>query len=260
MAVALADTASVDSADLVYEMTTEGGGSRLLAVFQSQHPESVAAVGPTRAGDRETLKVLSPVVVFRGGAHRSVLLLQKSGLKTVNALSESGPFSPADGGLAVSIPQVVSGFATGVAAAQPVLSYAPVGEPMTAKGSSKVRTLSIAVPGGSTQVWRWNATTSTWRRTSGPAATATSVVVQVVPFDSQVISKGSSAILIPRVIGTGRYTLVSGGSGVSGTWYKKSAERVTNYAASDKSPVRLQPGRARILLVPPGTSIRTAAS
>lgn len=245
----------LDGADLVYSEFVEEGRQRLLAVFHSDLAGTAGPVAQTRIGDRELLRVLGPMVVFRGGSARSVFQMQRSELTSVNGLSKTGPFQGrGDGRTDVRLAAVVDDYGSAVSAPTSILTFADGSkDSFASQGLKKASTLSVAVSGHSTEQWRYAAATGSWTR-SGSSLPVANLIVQQVTMSSTTLARGL-LVPVPSLVGRGKAVAVSGPQSVVGEWSRAKMSTNTNYADSDNVPLRLRPGRTWIMLVPSAAQI-----
>ena len=65
----------ISKADMVYEWLVEGLTTRLAAVYQSQHPETIGSVRSVRMTDRHVLPSLDAALVYSGGGPEELMAI-----------------------------------------------------------------------------------------------------------------------------------------------------------------------------------------
>ncbi len=251
----------LEVADVVYEEVVEGGITRFWAVFNAATPETVGPIRSVRAMDPNIVTPLGGVLAYSGGTQGNVAAIRGTGLVWVDENNAGDAFfreptrrGPhnlygrtallwARGGLPVPPPPLFT-----------FLSETEdfVGEPVQAM------TLGFSRPYDPT--YTFDAATNTWARAygatphvaaSGVGITPTNVIVQFVTYTG---SGGEG-----QLIGSGDVWVFSNGQLVRGRWYKPDAVTPTVFVDALGAPIRLQPGRTWVELLPTGAPVYVVA-
>jgi hypothetical protein len=264
--------AGLNEADVVFEEQVEGRLTRLLAVYQSQDPETVGPVRSARTTDLTLLAELGRPLFAWSGANRTVReLVEAADVVDVGAAAAADAYrrdpdrrapydlfaSPADLRAAGGTED-----AAACAAVPPALfAYRDPGT--TLAGPGVVDATGYGITGLATSVrWDWDAA-SGWVRTQdgtphvdadGTRVAVPNVIIRSTPYHDSG-QRDSTGAVVPEAetIGEGDAWLLSDGRVQEGRWQKASADAPTTYTASDGSPMLLTPGRTWVEVVPPGS-------
>jgi hypothetical protein len=254
----------LEKADVIYIEQTEGGLSRMVAVYAGAKPK-VRAVRSVRASDPELLGPYGKIIlVASGGGGSSLPTLDRSGLlSSINDRGQVGfsrdPSRPAPYNLVSDLAKV-SAAIKGAGVRNVGFSWAARDpELATAKAAPTVSTRV-----GSTKVsFVWDPRAARYVRTvdGHPLLTATgapvakpNVLVQycrITPDSSDVDVKGNPS-MYTHTIGTGRVVLFRDGKRVVGTWSRPSKGALTTFRDASGKPLLFAPGGTFVALVPPG--------
>jgi len=253
----------IDAADVVYEQAAEGGITRFIVLFDSNIPDVMGPIRSTRAMDADVIWPLGGVFAYSGGIPQSVALVQHS---TANAIDETaagnamfrgnrskvhnpqqccaphnlfgrGPALVAKGGKPVPVPAL--------------FQYLAPGE--TFQGDP-VANFTVDFIKGYMPTYTWDANSHTWPRSYGPfpfkAASGaqiapTNVIVQLVGCCIPSPEAGSNV-----VVGQGSALIFSDGKVVHGSWSRPTKEQVTQFLDANGQPVKLNPGKTWVELLP----------
>ncbi|MCI4063272.1 DUF3048 domain-containing protein [Micromonospora sp. R77] len=246
--------AGLGSADLVYAEFAESDTLHLTAVFHSKDAAKVGPVTEIRPVDIRSLGVLHPFVGYAGGPTGFLTQFENSKLAGV---------TPADDGDKVFAGDQTSTAALWKAApkgAQPppsVLDYATPGSALAGRDVTPAQELTISVPGGPPQVWRYDAAKSTWVGKVGTATvTAASVLVLTMEYKTLDVRKPSPRSLpSANVFGEGAVVAVSGPSGAKGKWRKPGLDLVCNITDLNGELLHPTPGNAWVFYVPSSAKV-----
>ncbi|PZS33621.1 MAG: hypothetical protein DLM59_06145 [Pseudonocardiales bacterium] len=232
----------LSTADVVYAEYAEGGLVRLVAVFQSRDSARVGPVTSTRPTDPKLLTVLHGCAAFSGGTSGFVKQLSGAGVCELSA-----PGSAATPSLFAAAPH-------GLRPPPGVVPFAGPGQPLAA-GRKVAHRLVVTMPGRATQTWTYDAAAALWRSAVGgtPVAAAT-VEVLVMPYNAIVVHHPLATIQSAAVLGSGPATVVSGGFGVQGSWYRPSAKTLANVVDGSKKVVYPNHGAIWTVLAPSGST------
>jgi hypothetical protein len=242
----------LDAADVIYQEFDGTGHSRLIAVFQSKDAGIVGPLAQTAPSDwRVTALMGVPVLAFAGGPTGFVkqlgptVVTQRSSTVYPSLFRRSGSWDyastttlRASAPKALPAPKGLMTFGTSAAASL---------------NARKVTHLTVTIPGQATQSWVWNG--HVWTGPSG--VIVTNVIVQNVAYKTLTPSKGSS-VQSAQLLGAGTCTVVTGGVSVTGSWFRRLLQGITNYVDIHAVPVPLLPGHSWIILAPPGTRAVTS--
>lgn len=259
----------VDKADLVFVEQTEGGTTRLAAVFQSQD----AVVGPVRSARSSDVAIaglLNRPLLSYSGANDGVLGqvrqgplvdvgIDAAGVTDVYQRNQRGGtrnlyryFLPitelyaAKGGDGGTPPAL---FTYRAADAE------PAGDP--------ARGVRVGYGGGAptTVVYEWDEGLGGWARTQnekahvmaggGPRIAPANVVVLITPYRDSGFSDATGAASPEAVLeGSGEAWFLSGGKVVKGTWNRPAPDAPMTFAGPNGQPPALTPGQTWIELAP----------
>jgi Protein of unknown function (DUF3048) N-terminal domain/Protein of unknown function (DUF3048) C-terminal domain len=253
----------IDAADVVYEQVAEGGITRFIVLFDSNIPETMGPIRSTRAMDADVIWPLGGVFAYSGGIPQSVALVQNSPANAVdetkagNAMFRAscgqvpnpaqcraphnlfgrGPALVAMGGKPVPVPAL--------------FPYLAAGE--TFQGDP-VANFTVDFIKGYQPTYTWDATSKTWLRSyglfpfkaaSGTQIAPTNVVVQLVGCCVPSPEAGSNV-----VVGSGSALIFSDGKVVHGSWSRPTKDQITQFLDANGQPVKLDPGKTWVELVP----------
>ena len=115
----------------------------------------------------------------------------------------------------------------------------------------------MAVPGRPAQVWRYDATTTTWRGPVGKAVvSAASVLVLTMPYRTLTVRKPwYRSLPSANVFGEGVATVVSGPVAAEATWSKPGQRLVCNIVDLGGYQIRPLPGLTWVVYTPPNAKV-----
>ena len=282
LAVKLDDTgqgrpqSGLAQADVVFEEMVEGGLTRLLAVYQSQDPESVGPVRSARSTDLSILAELGrPLFSWSGANPTFAAAVQAADVIDVGVAAVPDAYRRADDRRApynlYAAPERLRAAAAGDPAAstppEPLFSYRPDGEPLSGPGAAPAAGFRTTGGGalGTAIEWSWDAGPGTWVRSQdgtphldrdGDRVRATNVVVRFTPYgDSGVRDSTGAVVPEAQAVGEGEAWLLSGGRAQPGRWHKPAPDAVTSYTDASGDPLLLAPGTTWVEVLPPGTGI-----
>ncbi len=244
----------LQAADMVYAGYPARDAVRYLALFQSQLPARVGPVGPAAPEDGRLLDVMHPLYAFNDGPKRfvhplsrtSVVALPRSAHGAAYAVTSGKPYATPSALLALAPPD-----------SAPPTILVPHSRPLAGSGVRAAHTLTIAMPGRTPLTWRYDAKPRGWQATGTGGATPTNVIVQVMPYRSVLDRNHGTPVRSPVVVGTGSCRVVSLDQTAGCTWSKPGASKLTNYVDAGGTPLQFAPGRTWVLLVPPGSAVKT---
>ena len=261
-------------ADVVFEEMVEGGLTRLLAVYQSQDPETVGPVRSARSTDLSILAELGrPLFAWSGANPTFAAAVRAADVIDVGAGAAPEAYRRADDRRApynlYAAPGLLRDAGAGDAAAatppDPILSYRATGAPLAGPGVEAAVGFRTAPAGAlATEIgWSWDAGGEAWVRDqdgtahldeSGEPVQVANVVVRFTPYvDSGVRDSTGAVVPEANAVGEGDAWLLSGGRAQPGRWHKPSADAVTTYTDTAGNPLELAPGTTWVEVVPPGS-------
>ncbi len=261
-------------ADVVFEEVVEGGLTRLLAVYQSQDPETVGPVRSARSSDLFILAELGqPLFAWSGANPTFAAAVEAADLLDVGVGAAPEAYRregdrPAPYNLYAAPEQLRASVAGDDAASRPppaLFSYrepaAPLRgggvEPVTRFGSTRTGGLSTGI------VWEWDPGSASWLRSQdgtphvdrdGDRVLAANVIVRFTPYrDSGIRDSVGAVVPEAEAVGEGDAWLFSDGRLQRGRWTKGSADAPTSYVDANGAPLRLTPGQTWVEVLPPGS-------
>jgi hypothetical protein len=261
-------------ADVVFEEMVEGGLTRLLAVYQSQDPETVGPVRSARSTDLSILAELGrPLFAWSGANPTFAAAVRAADIIDVGVTAEPEAYRRADDRPApynlYAAPDRLRRAAADDAAAttppDPLFSYREAGTPLAGPGAETVGGFRTTGAGSvATEIaWSWDARDGTWVRdqdatahtdSAGVQVHAANVVVRLTPYrDSGVRDSRGAVVPEAAVVGDGDAWLLSGGRAQPGRWHKPTADAVTTYTDTAGAPLGLAPGTTWVEVLPPGS-------
>jgi hypothetical protein len=271
----------LSKADMVWELLTEGGITRYMAVF---HSEEVAQVGPIRSArlsDLHYAPMLRGILAHVGAS--SVVLASIRAAAAKGLFIDTDQFLYGDYYTRVtfrSAPQNVYTSTERIRAAAraggdtapvdvPGLQFAICGGPCPE--STPARTFTIPYLGAMRVTYTYDATSRTYRRaqagtttidaTTGQPVAAQNVIViftDVTPRPDIVEDANGSPSLEIRSTGSGAVSIFDGdGNRLDGTWSRQGDEM---YRFTDKTgaPITLWPGQTWVHVIPSDWTVTSA--
>jgi hypothetical protein len=247
-------TRGLDQADVVV-VEAPAGRARSIGLYQSQSPAGVGPVGPLRPLDGKLAATVGALIASDGSSDKFTPVLAPLGVVDASAAVAEDAYRRTTAGPVVDVARLQADLGRPDRASS-LLTFARGEDAFAAAGSSAVTQLSVTT-GERTWVWNYDASRGAWSpAAAAPCPPSTSLVVQEVPFKSLRVDKAGTTEPAAQVLGRGRATVVSGALGVTGTWSRPGNAALTNYADASGTPVRLQPGRTCVVLVPVGSEAR----
>jgi hypothetical protein len=267
-------------ADVVYEEMVEGGLTRLLAVYQSQDPDTVGPVRSARSTDIGLLAELGrPLFAWSGANPTFAAAVRAADIVDVGAEAAPDAYRRSDDRQApYNLYASPDELRAAGEQADPDLGpppalfrYRPEGAPLEAGDAEPVSGYATDGAAGlaTTIGWRWDERSGTWLRTQdgtphvdtdGTQVGAANVVIRFTAYgDSGVRDSAGAVVPEAETVGDGDAWLLTDGQVQRGRWAKPDAEGATTFTSSDGSPLRLTPGRTWIEVLPPDTGQVTPA-
>jgi Protein of unknown function (DUF3048) N-terminal domain/Protein of unknown function (DUF3048) C-terminal domain len=263
-------------ADVVFEEVVEGGLTRLLAVYQSQDPDTVGPVRSARSTDLSFLAELGRTLFAWSGANPTFAAAVEAadivdvGMRAAPDAYRRASDRPAPYNLYAAPDELrrAAAAADEVAASTPppqLFSYRAADAPLSGPGVEAATGFRTAGTGAfSTDIeWSWEPGSATWTRrqngtphvdSDGEPVRAINVIVRITPYrDSGVRDSVGAVVPEAQAVGGGDAWLLSGGRVQPGRWHKPSADAPTTYTDAAGAPLRLAPGPTWVEVLPPGT-------
>lgn len=257
----------IEAADVVYEEKVEGGLSRFMAIFQSADSDHVGPVRSLRSTDAYVLRPMGPsMIAYSGGIQPFKNLLAPNGLTDLSADSYPSyygrdPSRPFVHSLYTSTAQLRQLTPAGMGPPQPLFSYLNPGQPFAANGARPIHSVSVRLGGETTFDWTWDPSSGLWKRgtdgmphniTTGQLG-YTNVIVQFVNYSPlPYTDPAHNPVDQAETVGTGDSWVLSNGQLVVGRWVRPSVNGPAQYNDGAGQPIKLQPGKTWVSLVPAG--------
>jgi len=252
----------IDQADVVYEEISEGGITRLAAIFNSNLPTKVGPVRSVRRTDREIVYPIGGVFAFSGGAQYALQSIATAPVKTFDQ-STSGAamfrddkrYAPHNLYANAALLMTYGGRPKPPPA---LFTYQPASS--TTRGP-RVRSFVVGFGSGYATSFTWDTRTKSWDRSifgrpdvtaDGALLSPRNVIVMSVSYIGGLGVIGAQA----KLTGSGPVEVFSGGTVQRGTWSRTSLRRPIVYRASGRT-LTLKPGQTwvELLDVSEGVSI-----
>ncbi len=250
---------NLEFADIVFEEYVEAGIPRLVAIFQSVHPEEVGPVRSMREMDPNIVGSFGGPLVFSGANQYVLKVARNSGqLLIAQDVGSDGFFRTKDRkapyNLHVTLADVVAQ-APGVTAPAQQFNYAYPAEGATAAVSgTPVSRISLRFSKYGEPKWDWDATVNRWLRTEfdephtsvdGARIAAENVVVLFVT-----INMSHDLPVSQMIVSNSPGYVASGGKYIPILWSKADRTSPIVLTTEDGEPVSLAPGQTWIELIP----------
>jgi hypothetical protein len=259
-------------ADVVYVELAEGGLTRLVAIYASQRPRTVAPVRSVRNSDPELLAEYGPIALaFSGGAAGVVANFHRSTLADGSANRHGGAYrrlstKPAPHNLAVDLYLLAKSMPTAGKARDVGFHWAAV-DPRV-KRARTVRGFTLQL-GGTPIRYLWDGPHHAFvqansggpiREVGGRPLATPNVLVQFCPVgvDSSDVDAAGNAARYTHTVGKGRVLLFRDGRVIEGTWQRVHRGDRTTYLDKSGKPLLLHPGGTWVLLAPAGSPLAIA--
>lgn len=261
----------LSAADIIYVEQAEGGLTRLVAVFASRKPRTVAPVRSVRNSDPELLAQYGPIVLaFSGGAGGPLATFERSSLVDGSANARGGYYrrlssKPAPHNLAVDL--YALGKALPAAGGVRDVGFdwsVRDGRLLRARG---VRWFTLRM--GSTNLgFTWDGAHSrfiptgssgtAYKDANGQPLGKPNVLIQFCPtsVDRGDVDVAGNPASYTHTVGHGRALLFRDGRVIDGTWRRASAGSATTFLDKSGKPMLLRPGGAWVLLAPSNSPLQ----
>jgi hypothetical protein len=265
--------AGLDRADVVYEELVEGGITRFMALFSTNHAPRVGPVRSVRSVDRRILQPLGALYAYSGGVPPVV-----SGLRSTPGLTDVG------------IDRATSAYRRDDNRSSPYNLYASTDElwegreghppkpqfdfltsadDATLGGTEDANEIRLSFAGNGSEIrFSYDERTGTYKRLvsdnphlvegngDGVQLEFRNVLIQMVDVapGSTVDRAGDRSNEI-EMIGEGGVALFRGGRAVRGRWTRSTDAGPTEFFDNSGAPMRLAPGGTIVELLPQGRDV-----
>lgn len=257
------------SADVVYESVTEGGITRLNAIFQSQMPKTVGPVRSARLSDIWIVPQYHALFVFSGASRQVNSAIKAARLP--NLSEDAGVSVPYSRSSARSAPHnlYVNTKKAYVEAAKrgmeitddvPRMQFSP----RMAAEASTITVVSIPFSTANKVTWTYKASDKRYYRVNdgkrhldeatNKQIAATNVVVMWARYTAASRDKVGSTTYDINLGGTGRVSVFRNGQRVDGTWTADNTSP-PRFTSADGTPIKLAPGSTWFQVIPLSVSI-----
>lgn len=260
-------------ADVVYEELTEGGLTRLLALYHSEDPETVGPVRSARSTDISLLADLENPLFAWSGANATfeaavdAAALVDVGLASVPEAYERNSDRQAPYNLYASPEELRAAGADLAAVRAPTPLFSYLGRRETLDGPEVETVRGVTLAGGeltTSIAWDWDQESGTWLRSQDGSPHvddrderigATNVVVRLTEYrDTGLTDSAGSPVPEAVTVGEGDVLVLSDGKAQSGRWHQPTMGAPTTYTDAEGNELRLKPGKTWVEVLPPGTA------
>jgi hypothetical protein len=240
-------------ADIVFEVLTEGGITRFVALYHSQLPDTVGPVRSGRLVDLDLLPAYDPLFAI-SGARADVLAVLAD---RVEVITETGPpiFSRSDDRQAPHNLYLHPPALLGAAADRADVPEAPVWEFAGEQpdGGAEVDEVTVTLSPASQTGWRYEADRGTYVRlqdgAEGPGPAERVEASNVLVVGATVVPLADGLVRID-VIGSGPAILLRDGLWYDAGWHKDAAHEHVEIRTAEGEPLPLRPGPTWIVIPP----------
>ncbi|MCX5208030.1 DUF3048 domain-containing protein [Kitasatospora sp. NBC_00240] len=253
----------LDAADVVYAIEVEGGISRFLAVYDSDHLPPGDTVGPVRSARESDLEILQQygraAFVYSGAQSRFLPVLDRADVFNRSPLQSDSFFR----GTSRPAPYNEYVVPSGILRASPDAATARdigfrFGDPPT--GGVPADSFGARMPAASF-TFNWSATAGRYlvaldgkpaRTTDGGQLGAPTVVVQRVDERTSPLGlRDSAGHLVPfaPTVGSGEAVVLRDGRAYQGTWSRTGPDAGTTFSYAGQ-PMTFHPGQVWVVLEP----------
>lgn len=241
-------TAGLASADLVYLEFAESDTLHLTAVFQSRDAAKIGPVTEIHPVDVRSLGVLRPFVGYDGGPTGFLTQFENSGLKGVTPDDGGGLFADHH----ISTAALYKAAPKGGTAPTGLFDHAEPGTALATRDVTAAGELTVTVPGGPPQTWRYDVQKAVWVGKVGTTAvTATSLMVLTMPYRTLTVRHPElRSVPAANVFGEGAAVAVSGPFAAKAKWRKPGQNLVCHLTDLAGYQLRPLPGNTWVIYAP----------
>jgi hypothetical protein len=261
----------IDRADVIVEEKVEGGLSRFMALYQSEDVDKSGPVRSLRSTDPKWLRPEGGMIAYSGGIQPFKNLLAPNGITDLGADSHGPAYykrrgdRPFEHSLYVDTNVMRTLTPKNAKAPKPLFAFLAPGETFSGSGVVPVTSVSLRMGTGRESTffdWTWNPARGMFvRGTEGKPHDfegqgqigMKNVIVQFTSYSATPYrDRANSAVDEANVVGNGDAWFLSDGKIVQGKWSRPGADDITSYTDAVGAPMKFQPGRTWLSLVPPG--------
>jgi Protein of unknown function (DUF3048) N-terminal domain/Protein of unknown function (DUF3048) C-terminal domain len=265
----------LNAADVIYVEQAEGGLTRLLAVYASYKPRTVAPVRSVRNADPELLAQYGKIVLaFSGGAGGPLATFRRSGLVDGSSNARGGLYrrlsnKPAPHNLAVDLYLLGKALPAAAGARNVGFGWA-LRDPRLLK-ARHIRWFTLRM-GSTTLSYSYDAAHQRFvatgpggalvRDAAGQPLAKPNVLIQFCPttVDRGDVDVAGNPASYTHTIGHGRALLFRDGRVIDGTWQRGSAIAPTQFLDKSGKPMLLRPGGTWVLLAPTNSPLQLSTT
>jgi hypothetical protein len=265
--------AGLDSADVIYEELVEGGTTRFLALFSTNHAPRVGPVRSVRTVDHKIVQPLGALFAYSGGVPPVVAELRATPGVTDVGADRAGEAYRRDGNrnapynLYASTDALWSGQSGGPPKAQ--FDFLDSSQDASSGGEEAANDVKLSFAGNTSAVrFAYNTKTGVYERFTGDAPhtvegvgggqqlAVRNVLVQMVGISTgSTIDRAGERTNDISMIGDGAAVLFRGGRAIRGRWVRTAVGEPTRFVTTAGAPLRLAPGATMVELLPRGRDI-----
>lgn len=263
--------AGFNQADVVAELLTEGGVTRLVCIFHSGDTDQVGPVRSFRTSELDMMPSLGLPLFSYSGANTGFLArLRESGrVVDVGFDSATSAYRRVDGrardqSLMASTPALYAAGAGQGSTPPAWFSYRadPAAAPGAGARPSPGARYAVGGAGQAPVEYTWDGRGyarlqkgTPHTDTNGVQAAPANVVLQFVEYrDTGARDTSGSAVPEAVLVGDGAAWVFTNGQVVEGRWWKPEPAAVTQFTDSGGAPIGLTPGTTWLGIIPPGTA------
>jgi len=264
--------AGINQADIVVEVLTEGGVTRLVSIFHSQDAQDVGPVRSFRTSELDIVPALgTPLFAYSGANAAFLRMLRNSGrVVDVGVDNATSAYRRVDGrardqSLFTSTPALYAAAAgQGSPPAGPWFTYRA--DPAVPPGAGARPSPGVGFTlggGGSAPVeYTWDGRGyarlqkgTPHTDTAGVQVAPANVVIQFVPYvDTGFRDTAGTPVPEAKVVGDGEAWVFTNGQVVQGRWWKPDIGAITTFTDVNNQLIALTPGTTWMAIIPAGTA------
>ena len=263
--------AGFNQADIVAELLTEGGVTRLACIYHSGDVEEVGPIRSFRTSELDLMPALGVPLFAYSGANTAFLRRFRESGRAIDVGVDAATSAyrrvsgrAADQSLMASTPALFAAANGQGTPPPPWFTYRAESNAAPGAGAGPASGVGYAL-GGAGQapvdyVWDGRGYARLQKGTPhtdtlGVQAAPANVVVQFCNYiDTGARDTSGSVVPEAQLIGGGEAWVFTNGQVVVGQWAKADAAAVTSFTDSAGQPIGLTPGRTWMALIPPGTA------
>lgn len=263
--------AGMNQADVVAEILTEGGVTRLACIFHSQHDTDVGPVRSFRTSELDIVPALGmPLFAYSGANAGFLARLRESGrVVDVGFDSATGAYRRVDGrardqSLFARVPDLFAARPGEGTPPPPWFTYRsdPAASPGAGARPSPGFSFTLGGAGAAPVDYTWDGKGyarlqkgTPHTDTNGVQVAPANVVLQYVEY-RDTGARDTSGSVVPEavVIGDGDAWVFTNGMVVDAKWWKPEPGAVTTFTDANGAPVGFTPGTTWMAIIPTGTA------